>query len=259
MNDFERVDVVRLVADAKAAQARAWGRVLESDCPTCSPGSRKFELCHFQGMPQCRLKAASDLAALRRQREQRMEVGKVPSELRRRILLDQLDTSYASVQTARRIMAKKRSLTVLAGPAGNLKSSAAGLVVADCGGLFLLCSALAEYGAETSRLVNHAHVASVLVLDDFGRGRSANRAAIEHVEELICGRWDAGLTTIVTCNLLEEKSDSDPRPGFYDLLGGRAGRVADRLHDPSNSTGWVWCVEESKRKPEYPRGGGDDA
>ena len=228
--------IADFIKRAEAGWRRKKLAVQESDCPNCTVDAPAARACAFRGQDFC-----SHAPELRRRGRvvtltANMSKGKVPPPYWKPISTGNFRESSATA-AARRIIAEEGKLAILAGIPGNGKTFGLGLAIAEKGGLFCLASDLDPFGKETNDLVDACMEAPTLCLDDAAAGRSASDVARARIELILCARWDAGKSSMVSSN--------QARSTFWPLYGGALGRVADRLNqDP---IGWVNCLEDSFR------------
>lgn len=229
-------------ARARAAYKRKKLVVIPSQCGTCPLDSTRMKLCLFAGDDDCKHTATLGTRARMKDKLARLRAGKVPNKFWPEI--EKIDSCEALV-AVRRVLAGEASIAVLLGSTGVGKSLCGALAVAERGGIFAAASGLAGSEERVDPILQPILEASLVVLDDVGRARSATPAAIERTEDVLCTRFDRKLPTIVTANLLPWKqAESDP-PGFWDLFGGAHGRIADRLGGVNLVT---LCSEASRRR-----------
>lgn len=236
--DSEPTSVADLLAGLEKARA-AWERkratVIESDCPPCQVDSARARVCVFRGQEICKHAPELDRRGRAKTLEANLRHSKAPNRHWPAILSGNYE-ARAAVAAARRMVADEGKLAIFAGGPGAGKTFGLSVALAERGGWFQTAAGLDPFGKEVNELLDHCAEVSLLGLDDAGAGRSVSDVARARFEQLVCLRWDRGLPTIVTTNLLQ----SD----FWPLYGGPLGRVADRLsQDP---VGWVFCLEEPR-------------
>ena len=144
--------------------------------------------------------------------------------------------------------ASPRGTLVLASNTGAGKSVAGTWAALQRGGLFVRAHAIGEldFGDKGDRRIAPLAAAPILVIDELGRessfGPTPNR-----MTELIGGRHDRGLATLITTQLADRSPNRpDADPGFSDRYGHH---LLDRI---KNSGGWVALVGQSRRSDESP-------
>jgi hypothetical protein len=216
--------------------------VIPAECGDCLIDSPKMGRCLFSGDDDCKHTAVLKSRALAKDRTARMRAGKVPKKFWPEV--ESIDACEA-LNAVRRLLAGEQSIAILLGGPGAGKSLCSSLAVAERGGLFAPASGLAGSEERVDALQKALVEAPLAVLDDVGRARSATPAAIERTEDLICIRYDSGLPTILTANLIPFRSNESEPPGFWDIFGGAHGRIADRLGGIDSVT---ICPERSRRR-----------
>lgn len=233
------IEAVRTLHDAYLRRKAA---VIPQLCGPCAFDSAGMRACLFSGDEEC--KHAAGLAARSRLRDRlsRMSAGGVP-----RKFWDEVDKveSCEALNAIRRLLSGQTSIAILLGTTGAGKSLCSGYAIAERGGVFAPASGLAGSEERVDVLLGAVQSAPLAALDDVGRARSATPAAIERTEDVICNRYDRGLPTILTANLLPWRSSETSPPGFWDLFGGEHGRIADRLGGTDRVT---ICTERSRRR-----------
>lgn len=239
-------------------QEKRWLEILAERCPRCELGSETQRACWGRGMERCKLREEIEVHQKLVELRQACERANVPNGFRAlmledyRITLEDYRRPLTCGLPARPIDHECAAfnaifdeepwrLQILSGPPGSGKSLAAAHYVARMfggGGLFLHAPRLNVYSDEITGLMEAALEAPALALDDVGSGGSTKEVAAQRIEELICTRWDEDLDTIVTTNLVEDR--------FWELYGGRDGRIADRVY--SDEGRWVYCLEQSRRR-----------
>jgi DNA replication protein DnaC len=228
-------DLSALPAWVESAQGAWIKRRAELNCTPCVLDSDGARRCSFRGQEEiCKHAATMRAQDRRRELEAAMSGGLVPLPYREKILAGKFEDRRA-IAAVRQFVGRRSRFMILAGGNGAGKTLALCLAVAYRKGLFVPAWEFDPYGKEADELVATCMEVSVLAIDDAGAGRSTSKVCQARIEQVLCGRYDAGKDTIVSTNLVKKS--------FGPLYGGN--RLLDRLN--ADPLGWIPCLEESLR------------